>query len=175
MDIAIKAVAGLREKIPELRLHIYGDGEARCGLSRLIEELDLHEHVHLRGWIVLDDVPKVISEADLGVVSYRQNAFTELLYPTKAFECIAVGVPVVMAGTRAVLELFGRVPDMFFTPEDVDALASLILALYRDPKRRQRLMDAAGEAYAPHAWEKMAERYVLQMRRLARGDSLGES
>jgi glycosyltransferase involved in cell wall biosynthesis len=166
LDIAIKAVDKLRLQIPGIALHIYGQGEASADLARLVNNLGLHEHVLLGGFVPIDGIPALVAAADLGVVPYRQNPFTDLLYPTKAFEYIIMGVPVVMSSTGAVTELFPDVPDMFVPPEDVNALATRILDLYRDPRRLQALLEAAQRAYAPYAWENQRERYLAVMRGL---------
>jgi glycosyltransferase involved in cell wall biosynthesis len=166
LDIAIKAVDRLRSQIPGIVLHIYGQGEASDDLARLVDELGLQQHVKLGGFVPIDRIPSLVADADLGVVPYRRNPFTDLLYPTKAFEYIIMGVPVVMSSTEAVAELFPGVADMFVPPEDVEALAARILDLYRDPQRLQTLLEAAQRAYAPYAWENQRERYLAIMRGL---------
>jgi glycosyltransferase involved in cell wall biosynthesis len=167
LDVAIRAVGQLREAIPGLRLDIYGEGEAVADLARLVRELGLSDRVRLRGYVPIDQIPGAVVTADLGVVPYRRNYFTDLLYPTKAFEYIALGVPVIVSRTAAVAALFAAVPEMFFEPDDVDGLAARILALYREPERRERMLLAASAAYSPYAWESQRERYVALMRRLA--------
>lgn len=169
LDVAVRAVARLRHAIPSLRLDIYGPGEAAPMLERLIDELDLRDRVRLGGNLPIDAIPQLIDQADLGVVPYRRNPFTDLLYPSKAFEYIVMGVPVIMSRTGAVVELFGGVPDMFFQPEDVDDLAAHILRLYHHPERRQQLLEQARRSYAPFAWERQRKAYVLLMRRITGG------
>jgi glycosyltransferase involved in cell wall biosynthesis len=168
LDIAIRAVDRLRDAIPGLRLVIYGQGEAEPALRSLIAELKLADRVLLGGAQPLDAIPALIRAADLGVVPYRQNPFTDLLYPTKTFEYLALGVPVVMARTAAVAELFGDVADLFTPPEDVDQLAERILALERDRPRLARLLQAAQRAYAPYSWERQRQTYVTLIEQLVR-------
>ena len=166
LDIAIRAVDRLRAEIPGIQLHIYGQGEATESLARLVKELDLEDHVLLGGFVPIDQIPDLIKHADLGVVPYRQNGFTNLLYPTKAFEYIVMGVPVIMSSIGAVVDLFHDVPDIFFPPEDVEALANHILCLYQDPNRRSKLLQVSRQAYVPYAWENQRATYLALMQRL---------
>jgi glycosyltransferase involved in cell wall biosynthesis len=123
--------------------------------------------VRLGGFVPIDAIPHLIAAADLGVVPMRQNLFTDLAHSTKAFEYIVMGVPVIVSHTRAMAELFPGVPEMFFRPDDVEDLARHILALYRDPARRHRLLDAARQAYGSYTWEIKGQEYLDLMRRLA--------
>jgi glycosyltransferase involved in cell wall biosynthesis len=166
LDIALEAVNRLRGQIPGLRLLIYGEGEAYTTLAQMVADLDLSAHVRLCGFAPVNTIPALIALADLEIVPYRRNPFTDMLYPSKAFECLALGVPVIMARTGAVAELFAGVEDMLFRPEDPDALAAHVLALYRDPERLQALLAASQAAYAPYAWDNQRADYVALVARL---------
>jgi glycosyltransferase involved in cell wall biosynthesis len=166
LHIAVRAVAELHTRIPELQLRIYGEGEAVTSLRRLIEELRAESYISLGGFVPLDTIPDLVQQADVGVVPYLQNPFTDLLYPTKAFEYIAMGVPVIISRTGAILELFAEVPDLFVEPGDVNDLALRILELYQNRARRIQLGDAAQRVYAPHTWERQRQAYLLLMGQL---------
>ncbi len=163
LDIAVRAVAALRDQLPGLIFNIYGEGEAVDGLRTLIHELQADEAIHLRGHVPIDAIPKLVGYADLGVVPYRVNPFTELVYPTKAFEYIEMGIPVVIARTQAMADLFGSIPDMLVPPEDVAALMARITELYHDANRRKRMRDMARQVFAPYAWDNQREKYLAVM------------
>jgi glycosyltransferase involved in cell wall biosynthesis len=163
LDIAIRAVDRVRREIPGVQLDIYGQGEATDDLARLITELKLGEHVHLRGFVTLDTIPQLIVEADVGVVPYRSNLFTELLYPTKAFEYMVMGVPTLMTKIESVTELFADLPGSFFEPDSVEELSALLLKLYREPEHREQLVSAARRLYEPYKWERQRQNYVALM------------
>jgi glycosyltransferase involved in cell wall biosynthesis len=166
LDVAVRAVAKIKDKIPGLQFDIYGGGEALDSVAQLVLDLGLQKVVHLTGHIPLEQVPNRIVGADLGVVPYRQNVFTDMLYPTKAFEYIVMGIPVIMSRIPAMVELFGELPDLFVCPENVDALAEHILTLYEMPERRQKLLDAECRVYAPFAWESQRSKYLNLVQQL---------
>jgi glycosyltransferase involved in cell wall biosynthesis/O-antigen/teichoic acid export membrane protein len=160
LDIAIEAVHRLRDEIPGLRFRIAGGGETADDLKRLVAKLGLEDRVTFAGQISVDKIADFVAGSDLGVVPYRQDTFTDLVYPTKTFEYIAMGVPVVMSGLAGVVELFPNIPDLFFRPNDVDDLARHILRLYREPERLGRLNDALRNAYIPYSWEGQRQKYL---------------
>jgi len=169
LDVAIGAVHQLREDIPGLRFRIGGYGEEAGNLKRLIQQLGLGERVTLDGWIPPGQIQEFVSGADLGVVPYRQDTFTDLIYPTKVFEYMAMGVPVIMSRLAGMVELFSNVPDLFFQPNDADDLARQILFLYQDRARLRRLVEAVQCAYAPYSWEGQQRTYLRLVQGLVGG------
>lgn len=166
VDNAIRAVHQLRRDIPGLRLRIAGTGEEAEDLRRLVEDLDLSEYVTISEWLPLEQTVRFVGQADLGIVPYRRDTFTDLIYPTKAFECIVMGIPVVMSELAGIVELFPDVPDLFFPPDDVDAIAQHILRLFREPERLRRLNENLQRAYAPYGLEVQREKYLKLVERL---------
>jgi glycosyltransferase involved in cell wall biosynthesis len=166
LDIAIRAVHRLRDDVPDLRFHIGGYGEEASNLKWLVEHLGLSERVCFVGWIPAAQIGAFVRGASLGVVPYRRDTFTDLIYPTKAFEYIAMGVPVIMSELAGIAELFSGVDDAFFRPADVDDLARHILLLYHDQRRLQRLIVAEEKAYAPYSWDGQRQEYLALVRRL---------
>ena len=102
---AIKAMKYIVEDIPESVLNIYGRYETsyRTKLEKLVKELNLMSNVFLHGLISKDQVARLINDHDIGVVPYLKTDYMNIALPTKAFEYMASGIPVV--ATR-LLELF---------------------------------------------------------------------
>jgi glycosyltransferase involved in cell wall biosynthesis len=173
LDLALRAVARLRDDIPDLELRVAGYGEEAEPLRQLAAELGIADRVQFAGWIAPHEIAAFTDGADLGIAPYRQDTFTDLIYPTKAFEYMALGIPVIMSALAGMVELFPGVPDLFFRPDDVDDLARLLLALYGDPARGARLNDAAQRLYAPLSWASQQQRYVALIDDLVRDTRRG--
>jgi len=159
IDVAIKAIYLLKDKLPDIRFKIYGRGEAFDELRRLISDLCLGNHVDLVGYVPADDIPPLISSADVGVVPYRKDRFTNLLFPTKAFEYIVMNKPVIASRTAAVETIFDDSAVMFFEPGNAQDLARCILELYHNPEKRDELARMAKKQYEKISWELMSKRY----------------
>jgi glycosyltransferase involved in cell wall biosynthesis len=163
LTVVLRALALLRDELPDLRLHVYGRGRALPGLQALAAELDLGDRAQFFGFRALDEMPAAIAGATLGIVPQRRSAFTSLNYPTKAFEYIALGIPVLMAWTPALDELFGHVNGVFFETNDPAGLAERLRALYHRPELRRQMAQQQQAVCAAFAWAAERRRYCRVM------------
>src|SRR5229473_1628654 len=96
-DLAVRAVARLRDRIPALRLRIYGDGDLRPRLAALIEELAVGDRVDLHpGMVPLEDLLPLVAAADAAIVPHRADPFTDTILPNKLLEYLALGLPTIV-------------------------------------------------------------------------------
>ncbi len=160
LDTVLRAVALLREEIPELRLEIYGDGPDLPRLRALADDLDLGEAVRFSGRFVPEaELVDALGRADLGVLAVRRDPFRDVALPGKIFDFIAMGIPVVASRTRSMGETFGDCVELF-TSDDPADLARAVRALHRDPGRRAELVAAAHARSSPLRWERQRRRYL---------------
>ncbi|MCL4488737.1 MAG: glycosyltransferase family 4 protein [Chloroflexi bacterium] len=134
-DLPLRSLPAIREKIPDIRYVIVGSGPAISSLRRLAyEELRLNGAVSFRGRQPYSELPGLLAEADVGVLTYRLEAFTQYASSLKAREYMAAGLPVI--GTRV-----GEIADVIekshagvivdFAP---DAFAEAVIKLFLDPR-----------------------------------------
>ena len=167
IDTAIQAVGLLRQQIPGIRLTIHGVGEYRDALVKLVEELDLGGHVQFSShYIPTSELPQFIRQADLGVVPYRRDVFTDGILPTKLMEYVALGVPVVAARTPVIEAYFDDSMVEFFTPGDQHDLARRIVALHANRQRLSSLAQSADKFNQRYNWQTVSAEYVALVERL---------
>jgi glycosyltransferase involved in cell wall biosynthesis len=80
LDLVVRAVALLKERVPGLRLEIYGGGTHRPAVAALTRDLGLEDRVRFTGWIPMEELLPRIAEADAGVVAVRRDAFRDPLH-----------------------------------------------------------------------------------------------
>jgi glycosyltransferase involved in cell wall biosynthesis len=167
IDVAIRAVEIVRRHIPGVHLTIHGVGEYRDELIRLVEELSLGQHVRFTSdYIPTSELPSFIRQADLGLVPYRRDVFTDGILPTKLMEYVALGVPVVAARTPVIESYFDETMVQFFTPEDHQDLARSILALHADRARLNMLARNADRFNQRYSWQRVSAEYLALVDRL---------
>jgi glycosyltransferase involved in cell wall biosynthesis len=136
LDVAINAVALLRDKAPNLTLFICGDGPERKRLRGMIRELQLRDRVFLKGFVPLEQVAEFMSTVDLGVEPKRKNSFGNEAMSTKIMEFMAMNVPVVASRTLIHQYYFTDDSVEYFESGDAEDLANRILQLMSNPARQ---------------------------------------
>lgn len=90
IDVIIKAMPSLLQKMPDAKLLIVGDGPARAGLEQLVSDINVTDHVIFAGQQPWVDVPKFYNMANVFVTA----SVTETQGLTYA-EAMAAQTPVV--------------------------------------------------------------------------------
>jgi len=168
LDVVVRAVKLLKDQIPGLRFEIYGDGTHRQSVRALASELGLDEQVRFSdGFRPMEEVLPHIAAADVGIVAVRRDAFRDITLCIKMFDFVSLRRPVVISRTSAVEAYFGEECFELFESGDEHDLARAILALYRDPQRRARLVERATLRNEPYRWVHQGRQYVDIVERLA--------
>lgn len=124
------ALARLAAARSRARVVVIGDPPA--------EPPPLPDNVHLLGLKAQKDLPAYLARMDVGVVPFSVSATTHAVSPLKAFECLAMGVPVAAPPLRALEGIAG----VHLAASLDDAVAAALAAPRPDP-------DAARAA---HGW-----------------------
>jgi glycosyltransferase involved in cell wall biosynthesis len=155
-DVAIDAVARLRERFPRLRLLIVGEGSARPQVQRAAAALG--DGAVLAGH--RDDVMAVLDAVDLLVHPSRIDAF-----PTALLEAMAAGVPAVATAVGGIPEIVedGLTGVLIAAPADGASLATALEPLLADRAVRRCLADAGRGRFAR---EFSSDRWAQRLRAL---------
>jgi glycosyltransferase involved in cell wall biosynthesis len=168
LDLAVEAVACLRDRIPGLQLRIIGAGEERDSLIAQRDRAGLADRITFSdGFVAVERIPAMIADADVGVIPLRVSAGTDVMLPTKLLEYVGMGIPCVVPRTGTICRYFDETMVQFFEAESVESLAEAIEALYRDPARRTKLAATATERFGRrYAWREHRKVYVSLVDRL---------
>jgi glycosyltransferase involved in cell wall biosynthesis len=160
LDLAIRAFGLIRDKLSNSEFHIYGDGNAKKDLLRLVDELGLQNQVKFFGPKPLNEIAEIIANADLGVVPKRADGFGNEAYSTKIMEFMSQGVPVVLSRTKIDSFYFTDAEVRFFESGNVEAMADAILTVSRNQALRQAMIQNALEYVAKNSWAVKEAEYL---------------
>ncbi len=167
VDLAIQALARVRGRIPNVRLHLWGRGDDLPMFQRLAKEIGVEDAIDFqpKGY-PLGELPERLAPMHLGVVGNRRTAAGELMLPVKLMEYVALGIPVVAPRLRTIQHYFGDAMVGYFEPEDVASLADAICRLHDDQTARYRQAAAAARFLDEYGWDRQGEQLVAFYREL---------
>ncbi len=123
----------------EFRFLFLGDGTRKEGLKQQAQEMGLDNVVFVDS-VPKEEVVRYWSLLDVSIIHLRRTELFTTVIPSKLFECMGMGLPVLhgVAGESAEIverEGVGRV----FEPENVGQLVDGLVALRNDPALRESL------------------------------------
>ena len=161
LDLAVEAIAKLKEKIPGIKLHLYG--ETTDYLEKIMaqaEALEVKDAIHFHGYKTLDEIAHDISKADMGLVPNRLSVFTQINFPTRIFEYLAMNKPVIVPSTRGIRDYFKNDEILFFEPDNANDLAAKIEWAYQNPVELQQLVENGRRVYEKNSWAMEEEKFL---------------
>jgi glycosyltransferase involved in cell wall biosynthesis len=135
----ILRVAKLLEHRPEIAFWLVGDGAEREAILRQIAELGL-SNVRWIGRQPRTRMPEFLTAADACLVTLRREKVFETAVPSKIFEAMAMGKPVILGvegEARAIIEQTQA--GLAVTPDDAEAILGALLRLEADRVFARRL------------------------------------
>jgi glycosyltransferase involved in cell wall biosynthesis len=160
LDLAVQALARVRETIPTAELRVYGPNspflERVMGMAR---DKGLQEAVRYLGPRRLEELVSEIEGCDVGVIPNQRNSFTEINTPTRIFEYLALGKAVIAPSTPGIQDYFSKESLVFFESGNAEDLAKSIEYVFAHPAEVTEIVRRGQGVYLEHTWER--ERQTL--------------
>ncbi|HSR23305.1 MAG TPA: glycosyltransferase family 4 protein, partial [Candidatus Eisenbacteria bacterium] len=163
VDVAIRALALLGARWPDLRLRVVGDGEQRAALAELARVAGVGDRVVFTGMLSWAETLAEVSRARLGIVPVLADGYGELLLPTKLLEYAWLGVPAVCSRLPAMEAYFPPDAVAYARPGDPEDLARQIDALLSGPAAAEARARRASEIARGLAWERVRGDYLAAL------------
>ncbi|MFW9928917.1 MAG: glycosyltransferase family 4 protein [Candidatus Thorarchaeota archaeon] len=161
LDVAIRALPFLSEKIPNLKLIIIGTQvEYTKELKNLIKELNVIDNVQFISTLPIEEIPQKIINADIGIYTAISDIHIDIATPTKVIEYAIMGIPIVATRLKVLEDLFDPSSIMFFESGNVEGFSDCIMKLYNNPSLKTQLVQNADHNFVnKHSWEQEKNKY----------------
>jgi glycosyltransferase involved in cell wall biosynthesis len=140
VDVALKALALLRDRLPDARLIVVGGGDYLSDVRSLAKELGVERLVEFITPVPVEALPGIIRRGSVGLVPNHASPATHLMLPVKLLEYAALGMPVIASRLRTIEHYFSDGAVRFFEPDDPSALAAAIADIHDNPAVRWRMV-----------------------------------
>lgn len=159
IDLAIRAFAIIKDRMPQAEFHMYGSGPYLDSLIKLAKDLGVESSVLFKGNRPMREIVGIIENSDLGLVPKRNDPFGDQAFSTKIMEFMSMGVPVVVSETTIDRYYFDSSMVKFFKPGDENSLAEALLEVMTDRSLREQLVANANEFIEGNDWEVNKHKY----------------
>lgn len=160
LDVAIRAFARIKDKVPDVDFCILGDGPSKPNLIELTKSLKLQDRVFLSALKPLREIPGIMENADVGIIPKRKDNFGNEAFSTKILEFMAMGVPVIVSDTKVDRYYFDDSIVQFFRGGNEEDLAQRMLELITNPTRRKRQAENASRFVETIDWNAKQHEYL---------------
>ena len=129
VDNIIYAFNYIKDKYPDLDLHLYGDPckETFDNLTSIIKNNNLESRVYIKGRVSYNEVPSILYNAKILVSSQPDTKRAEGGFPTKLGEYFMTGVPTLLTDVGEITKyVHNNVNGYCVPPCDPQAYANMI-------------------------------------------------
>jgi phosphatidylinositol alpha-1,6-mannosyltransferase len=162
IDHAIRAFAHVAAEFPDSRFLIVGDGPYRATLESIAAECGMTEKIAFAGAVAEDELVDHYALGDVFVMPNRRlpNGDTEG-FGLVFLEANACGLPVIAGSDGGSIDAVqDGANGLLVDGQSIDAIATAMLALRRDPTLRARLREGGLQAAAAADWRHKAQAFV---------------
>ncbi|CAN5622454.1 N/A [soil metagenome] len=174
VEFAVRALPLVVEALPGTRFLFVGDGPERSRLEALAAELGVSGEARFLGARPHDEMPGILSSAELAV-------FPSLMEATSvaALECMACELPVVASNVGGLPEIVDADVGVLVPAADPEALADAIVRTLERPDRAEAGVRARRRVVDHWSNDRLVERhleiYRALLRRRPRADKVTET
>lgn len=161
VGLAVDALALVVKKIPAAELRIFGRPSPYLdSVMEKVKRLALEDHVQYLGLRTLEELVSEIQLSDVGVIPNQRNIFTDINTPTRLFEYLSLGKPVIAPRTPGILDYFAPEHLFFFASGNADELAEQFVYVATHPMEAVETAERAQHVYLSHTWVQEREGLV---------------
>jgi glycosyltransferase involved in cell wall biosynthesis len=161
LDLAVEALALIKPTVPNAELRIYG--QTNPFLEQVQEQarrLGLADSVTHFGPMLHEGIARAIDECDVGIIPNRRSIFTEINTPTRIFEYLSRGKPVIAPDAPGITDYFACDQLMFFDLGDAVGLARQLEHVARNAAAVRDTVARGQQVYLNHKWSCERSRLV---------------
>jgi glycosyltransferase involved in cell wall biosynthesis len=161
VDLAIDGLEKVRKVLPNAELRICGPETPFLNkVMEVVREKGLQDAVQYRGKKTLEQLVPEIEACDVGVIPNQRNKFTQINTPTRIFEYLALGKPVIAPRTAGIQDYFEDDALVYFDPGNADDLAEKMNYVCANPVQAFETAKRGQQIYLTHTWRREKQTLV---------------
>ena len=145
IEISIKAIPLLKDKIKNFKLVLVGHGKNFNELYELAKKLEVADYISFEGWQPVELLPSYIKASDVCLIPHLKTKHTDNTIPHKLFQYMLLEKPVVATNCNPIKRILEDTnAGIVYSSNNHEELAECIIKLNKHPDLRKE-MGAAGK------------------------------
>ncbi len=151
-----------------IKLTIVGATESELAFcQQRVKALKIEQFVHLVGRVSGHEIPTYLAQADVGICLWEQNQWNEFNPPTKLFEYLVAGIPVLASNIRTHTRYINDWQNGLIFDYDAQSLAHAIFQLHTNKHELPKFKHHAVMSGRQHVWSKIEPVFLDAIQRLS--------
>lgn len=166
-DVMLEAMAILTKRGLPVHLTIVGawdDQLAYC--QNRAEQLNIAANITVVGRVPGEKIPMLLSQADIGVCLWEDRPWWRFNPPTKLFEYLVAGLPVLASNIRTHTRYIHDWQNGLVFEYSADGLASVVATLMQNRQRLTVLKKNAATTGKSYLWSDIEPHFIRSVARL---------
>lgn len=161
LHLAVEALARVPKNIGPIELWVYGRTTPYLeAVMAKVDRLGLRDQVLYHGPKTLEELVNEIQACDVGIVPNQRNTFTDINTPTRLFEYLSLGKPVIAPRTLGIQDYFDGQSLLFFDSGNADQLAQQMEFAATHAADAAMIAERGQQVYLAHTWQRERETLV---------------
>jgi glycosyltransferase involved in cell wall biosynthesis len=162
LEVAIKSIHLLKDKIPNLKLCVVGKSSYDKQLKQIIEKEKIGNYVDMHGWQDFGLFPSYIQSCQIGICPLHRNIHHDTTYANKIIQTLSFGKPMIVSNSDAQKDLIEKYDcGLVFEDRNIEDFVKKVLDIYQNQKLYSKLSINATTAVEKHLkWEILSEELV---------------
>ena len=165
LDILLKTIPLVIEKIPDAKFVLLGSGTEMDKLKEIVSKNKLDNSVEFKGWIEREKIPENIADASIGIGPLRLTEVTSRALPIKVLEYMAVSLPVIAQKGTLPNDVLENEKNGFFIENHIE-LAEKIILLLNEPKKVQNMGAHSLKLVQKFSWDQVVDSVINEVKNI---------
>ncbi len=147
LQIVLKAIKIVSEKIPNIKLNIVGDGSYKNILENYVIENNLAKNIVFWGWKKYDEMVDILIKSDVALIPHLRSVQTDNSSPNKLYQYAYFQIPIIASDCISIKRILAEMNcGITYFHNDPNDLAEKILELAENQEKLQQLAKNGFEA-----------------------------
>lgn len=154
VDFVIRNLQILLEKGIDVEFKIIGNGTYLLEYQKLVELLNLQNHVIFLGYLQFHSILPIMQQSDIGLIPHYKSEHTQTTIPNKLFDYMYAGIPIIATDLKPIKRIINEGKcGLCFKDKNNEEFVNAVMKLTDKTVRKKMGMQGKKLIYSKYNWK----------------------